>query len=74
MPRLTNPSTFDARLLSGRTIKAGETVDVTDEEYAGAGPLFIREDEPEPVAKRKTVKRAAQEEVETTSAEGVEER
>lgn len=73
MPKLTNPVDDDVRLVSGRTIKAHESVEVTDEEYATAGPLFVREDDEE-APKRKTTKRAAHGEVETTSVEGVETR
>jgi hypothetical protein len=75
MPKLTNPSADAVRLVSGRTIAAGETVDVTDEEFKTAGPLFIRQvaaerDDAPTVQKRKTVRR----DVETTSVEGVERR
>lgn len=40
MPKLTNPTGDDLRLVSGTTVPAGETVDVTDEEFLSAGPIF----------------------------------
>lgn len=75
MPKLTNPSADTVRLVSGRDIAAGETVDVTDEEYATAGPLFLREEAVEDAApKRKAVKRSAHGAVETSAVEGIETR
>lgn len=46
MPKLTNPARYEVRLVHGRRIPAGATVDVTDEEYESAGPLFTREEAP----------------------------
>lgn len=77
MKRLTNPSDdFPIRLRSGRTIAPGETVEVTDEEFDTAGPFLLREtDEREsPRRERKTVRRSAHREIETTSLGGAETR
>lgn len=71
MPKLTNPAVDDVRLVSGRTIAAGETVDVTDEEYRTAGPLFIRESSDVP--ERKAVRRGGKV-AEVTTGPTVEER